>query len=158
MKRILVREEVCSGCRACEIACVVHHEDRFGTSTARIRVTKVEALGIDHPHVCRLCQNPPCAAACPNQALYQDAALGTVLLRPDDCIGCGECVDACPFGMVSLHPESGLASICDLCGGEPACVVRCATGAISYSDLDAATSRRRRDLAIAAAERGAEVE
>jgi hypothetical protein len=34
--------------------------------------------------------------------------------------------------MVALHPETGLALICDLCGGDPACVKRCATGAIAW--------------------------
>ena len=150
MKRILVREDVCSGCRACEVACVAWHEGHFGTSTARIRVTKVEHLGIDHPHVCRLCRRSPCVDACPTGALYKDETLGTgaVLLRPDDCIGCSACVDACPFGMTALHPETGLALICDLCGGDPACVKRCATGAIVYTDTEAGARAKRERLAI----------
>lgn len=134
MKRILVREDLCSGCRACEIACVAHHDGRFGTATARIRVTKIEPLGIDQPHVCRLCRRAPCVAACPTEALYRDGTTGAVLLRPDDCTGCAACMDACPFDMVTLHAETGLPLICDLCGGDPACVRRCATGAIEYAD------------------------
>jgi Fe-S-cluster-containing hydrogenase component 2 len=39
--------------------------------------------------------------------------------------------------MVALHPETGLALVCDLCGGDPACVKRCATGAIVYHDVGA---------------------
>lgn len=133
MKRILVDKDVCSGCRACQVACVAKHDGRFGLATARIRVTKVEPLGVDHPHVCRLCQRPLCVEACPTGALHKDGTTGAVLLSPDDCIGCSACVDACPFGMVALHPETGLAVICDLCGGDPACVKRCATGAIMYA-------------------------
>jgi len=145
VKRILVNADVCSGCRACEIACVVHHERRFGTATARIRVTKIEPLGIDQPHVCRLCRRAPCVEACPTAALYRDEEMGTgaVLVRPDGCIGCGACVEACPFGVVALHPESGVAIICDLCGGDPACVKRCATGAIRYDDPAARAGARR---------------
>jgi Fe-S-cluster-containing hydrogenase component 2 len=134
MKRILVQEDVCSGCRACEVACVAWHEGRFGTVTARIRVTKVEPLGVDRPHVCRLCRRAPCVAACPTEALRRDEATGAILLRSGDCIACAACVEACPFGMATLHPETGLALICDLCGGDPACVKRCATGAILYAD------------------------
>ena len=148
VKRILVRQDLCSGCRACEVACVAWHEGRFGTTTARIRVTKIEPLGVDHPHVCRLCRRPPCVAACPTGALYKDETTGAVLLRPDDCIGCSACVDACPFGMAALHPESGLALICDLCGGDPACVKRCATGAILYDDAEAGARAKREKLAV----------
>jgi carbon-monoxide dehydrogenase iron sulfur subunit len=103
-------------------------------------------LGVDHPHVCRLCRPAPCIAACPTGALYQDETTGAILLRPDDCIGCSACVDACPFGMVALHPQTGLALICDLCGGDPACVKRCATGAIVYDNVGARV--RREKLAI----------
>ncbi len=136
MKRIVVREALCSGCRACELACVARHEGRFGTATARIHVTKVEAQGVDRPHVCRLCRRAPCVAACPSGALYRDETTGAVLLHADDCIGCAACADACPFGMAALHPETGLALMCDLCGGEPACVRRCATGAITYAEAE----------------------
>ncbi len=134
LKRIHVHEGLCSGCRACQVACVAWHEGRFGTATARIRVTKVEPLGVDHPHVCRLCGRPPCVAACPTEALYTDEGTEAVLFRPGDCNVCSACVDACPFGMVTLRPDTGLALICDLCGGDPACVKRCATGAILYAE------------------------
>jgi Fe-S-cluster-containing hydrogenase component 2 len=146
LKRLLVQEELCSGCRACEVACVAQHEGRFGTSAARIRVIKVEPRGIDHPHVCRLCRRPPCVEACPSKALVRDEDTGAVMLRPADCIGCAACVDACPFGMVVLHPETGLALICDLCGGDPACVKRCATGAISFADAGAGARKKRQRL------------
>ncbi len=134
MRRIVVRKELCSGCRACMVACVARHDGRFGISSARLRITKVEPQGLDEPHVCRLCGRPPCVASCPTEALYKDESTGAVLLWPDDCDGCSACVDACPFGMVGLHPESGLALICDLCGGDPACAKRCATGAIAYAE------------------------
>ncbi len=146
MKRILVREEICSGCRACEVACVAQHEGQFGTATARIHVSKIEHLGLDQPHVCRLCRRAPCVAACPSGALYKDERTGAVLLRADDCIGCSACVDACPFGMAALHPESGMALLCDLCGGDPACVKRCATGAIVYDDTGAGARAKRESL------------
>jgi Fe-S-cluster-containing dehydrogenase component len=67
-------------------------------------------------------------------ALYRDEALGAVRLRTERCIGCAACVDACPFGMAALHPRTGVAMICDLCGGHPECVKRCATGAIVYAE------------------------
>ena len=146
VKRILVNEQSCSGCRACEVACVAEHEGRFGTAAARIRVAKIDALGVDRPHVCRLCRRPPCVAACPTQALTRDDDLGAVILDPDECIGCSACVDDCPFGMISLHRETGLPLVCNLCGGDPACVKRCATGAIVDGDPRAAASALRQML------------
>ncbi len=134
MKRILVREELCSGCRACQVTCVVRHDGRFGTASSRIRVTKNEPIGLDQPHVCRLCRRSPCAAACLTKALYKDEITGAILLHPDSCTGCSACVAACSFDMPRLHPQTGLAIICDLCGGDPACVKRCATGAIVYAE------------------------
>ncbi len=132
MKRIRVHAERCSGCRACLMACVVRHDGRFGTATARLRVAKVDEQGTDRPEVCHLCRRAPCAAACPNGALCRDEATGALLLRSAACTGCGDCLAACPFGMVALHPETKEALVCDLCGGDPACVKRCATGAIEY--------------------------
>jgi Fe-S-cluster-containing hydrogenase component 2 len=146
MKRILVREGVCSGCRACEVACVVHHEGRFGTAATRIHVVKNEPLGVDEPHVCRLCHHAACVAACPTEALDKDGTTGALVLVTEECIGCSACVDACPFGVATLHPESGLALICDLCSGDPACVKRCATGAISYAGTGAGARARREGL------------
>jgi len=134
MKRILTRKEVCSGCRACEVACVARHDGRFGTAMARIKVTKIEPVGLDVPNVCRLCQRPACVAACPTEALYRDEIMSVVRVKAMDCIGCSACVDECPFGMVMLHPETDLPLVCDLCDGDPVCVKRCATGAIIYTD------------------------
>lgn len=135
MKRIVVHQDVCSGCRACQVACVAQHEGRFGTAQARIRVVKDEPRGLDRPQVCRLCRPAPCLAACAAGAIYRDGRTGAIRVRVDSepaCTGCGACVPACPFGMVALHPETGRALICDLCGGDPACVKRCATEAIGY--------------------------
>jgi Fe-S-cluster-containing hydrogenase component 2 len=147
MKRILVDARVCSGCRACEVACVARHEGRFGTAVARIHVTKIEHLGLDVPHVCRQCRRAPCVDACPSGALGRDTRTGAVIVHAGECIGCAACVDACPFGMAALHPETGLALICTLCGGDPACVKRCATGAIVYGDTDARAKAKRDKLA-----------
>jgi Fe-S-cluster-containing dehydrogenase component len=126
---------LCTGCRACQVACVARHEGRFGVFTARLRIVKDEPMGLDQPHVCRLCRRAPCLDACPTGALSRDDSTSAIVLSAEACDSCSLCIEACPFGMVALHYEIGLPLICDLCGGEPACVLRCPTGAIAYGDL-----------------------
>jgi Fe-S-cluster-containing dehydrogenase component len=155
-RRILVHQDLCSGCRACQVACVAQHESHFGTATARIHVTKIEPLGLDQPHVCRLCHQAPCLAACPAGALVRKEVSGPILVQAEDCIGCSACVDACPFGVATLHPETGVVLICDLCQGDPACVKRCATGAIVYTELDAGPRSKRQALTIEVYDGGVE--
>jgi Fe-S-cluster-containing hydrogenase component 2 len=52
--------------------------------------------------------------------------------------------------MADLHPQTGMALICDLCGGDPACVKRCATGAIVYTQTGAGARAKREDLVVRA--------
>jgi Fe-S-cluster-containing dehydrogenase component len=153
MQRILVSSEICSGCRACEVTCVARHEGGFGVALSRIKVTKLEPQGHDVPAVCRRCRRPGCVEACPTGALWRDENLGVIRLRAEECLGCGACVDGCPFGMVTLRPSDSLPLICDLCEGDPACVRRCATGAIRWGDEQAPARARREALARKAAER-----
>src|SRR5512142_2033904 len=130
--RILIEISSCTGCRACEAACVLFHESALGTSTARVRIFKDEAEGLDEPRLCRLCPEPSCVASCPEGALERDPGLGVVRLDPDRCTSCGVCASACPFGSVAIDPRNGLPLFCDLCGGHPACVVRCSTGSLRW--------------------------
>lgn len=118
------------------MACVARHEGWFGVHTARLRVVKDEPLGVDRPEVCQQCQPAPCVASCPTGALYRDERTGAVLVRGEMCVACAICAGACPFGMVAFHPETGTALICDLCRDDPACVRRCATGALRYAETD----------------------
>lgn len=166
--RLHVLADRCTGCRTCEVACVAQHEGVFGRAAARIKVVKREPIGLDYPNVCRHCAHPPCVEACPVGALGRDVAdrllpadqlhpadcdhppTGAVILSREKCIGCGACVEACPFGAADLHPETGLALICDLCGGDPACVKRCATEAIIYGESGLQARQRREERTIRA--------
>ncbi len=129
--QLLTDEARCSGCRACELTCVARHDGHFATTTARIRVRKTETRGVDSPRVCRQCADAPCVTACPAGALVRHPSNGAIHLRRDDCLVCSACFDACPFEAVFPDPVSGMPLVCDLCDGEPACVKRCATGALS---------------------------
>lgn len=129
-KPIQVIARLCSGCRACEAACVFHHENLLGTSSARIRVHKDEAEGVDEPRLCHICPEPACIPSCPAKALSRDPELGVIRLDEGLCTACGLCLNACPFGSISLHPCTEMPLFCDLCGGAPACLPRCSPGAL----------------------------
>ncbi len=139
-KPIRIAAASCTGCRACEAVCVFFHDNALGTSSARVRIHKDEAEGLDEPRLCRLCDEPACVPSCPAGALRQDPELGTILLERDLCTSCGICATACPFGSVGIDPRDGRPLFCDLCGGSPACVSRCSPGALQFE----ATPRRPR--------------
>ena len=79
---------------------------------------------------CRHCLRAPCMEVCPAEALKRDPSTGAVVVDEALCIGCRDCVFACPFGAIKM--EAGKAIKCDLCGGDPACVRHCPTRALSF--------------------------
>jgi carbon-monoxide dehydrogenase iron sulfur subunit len=65
--------------------------------------------------VCRACPDPPCARVCPTDALMARPG-GGVRLQPDLCIGCGNCVEACPFRAIFWDARQNKAQVCVYCG------------------------------------------
>ena len=92
-------------------------------------------------------------AACPTGEIYRDGPSGAVLMKGTSCIGCRACVAACPFGMIVLDANRGVATKCDLCvdrlrmGQQPACVAGCPTGSLSVPETPE-MMRRKRELAV----------
>ena len=130
--RMLVDEEKCTGCRACELACSLANCQEFAPSKALLRVDKTETEGLDIPLICRQCGNAPCISACPTKALSKDASTKAVLVDQEKCIGCRLCSKACPFNSISFTVEKGKAAICHLCHGSPSCVKVCPSGALTF--------------------------
>ncbi|MBM3880763.1 MAG: 4Fe-4S dicluster domain-containing protein [Verrucomicrobia bacterium] len=92
------------------------------------------------PKLCNLCAHSPCAQVCPVGATF-DAPDGAVLVDPKYCIGCGFCIQACPYGCRFFNPYTRTADKCSLCyhritrGLRPACVEVCPTEARLFGDL-----------------------
>ena len=118
----------CSGCSRCEVNCSFFHSGKIGRSGSRIKVVKIEGIGIDYPVVCQQCRERYCTK-CPEKAIRVDS-LGQVIVSPTLCTACGTCEILCPIGAMELFEEIPL--VCDLCGGDPRCVKACTLGAIHY--------------------------
>lgn len=132
----------CMGCHACEVACKMEHGLETGP-----RLVRVLEHGADFfPVYCHHCANAPCRQACPVDAIDKTAD-GIVLIDDALCIGCGECIEACPFGAMQFDDEQGLAVKCDLCvhrvsaGMAPACSLVCATGCIAWGGMQKLVDR-----------------
>jgi len=117
----------CSGCRKCEIACSLFHENRIWPEASRIRVFML-IPGVDFPHFCAQCKDYPCVKSCPVDALSISKETSAVLVNAETCIACGQCIDACPGRIPHTHPKGKHILICDLCGGDPQCVKVCQEG------------------------------
>ncbi len=135
---------LCTGCAMCELACSYHHEGCYSPRLSRIRLVRFEDRGFSVPATCAYCERPACEEACPTGAFESDPATDAARVREARCIGCKECVNACPLGVIDLHPVHGVPMRCDLCGGDPACVKLCPTGALALQFVrDAVRDKRR---------------
>jgi Fe-S-cluster-containing hydrogenase component 2 len=120
----------CVGCRICEVACSSYHFGAVSPALSRIRVAKLEEIGIESAVACLSCLEKACLE-CPNQALSAGPS-GQILLDIQLCSGCRECVDACPIGAAGFY--DGQPLFCDLCSGDISCVQACPAAALSYRE------------------------
>lgn len=122
----------CSGCKQCELICSFVHEQRYSPRLSRIKVIHFEEKGLSVAVTCAYCDRPVCEEVCPVGAMSHDPESGGALVREELCIGCKECVNACPLGAVEMHPGKHVALRCNLCGGDPACVKYCPYKALKF--------------------------
>jgi len=147
-KAITVNIEKCMACRGCEIACALVHsksqvlEEAVTESPKPQARVKVEGAGdFAVPMQCRHCEDAPCVAVCPTNAIHRHTPNDPVLIDCDKCIGCKYCLMACPFGVIELTRDGKAVAKCDLClertkvGEEPACVLACPTKALKFEEI-----------------------
>jgi len=158
------------GCRSCELACALAHsaaEDLASLVASDERPghsISVEACGKQAvPVHCNHCEDAPCVLACPTGAMHREKPDGPVTLDTAKCIGCSMCVQACPFGVLTVRRGGRGVLKCDLCierlakGLEPACVAACPTKALVFCEEEEVVKTKRRQAAerlVSAQERG----
>jgi len=95
---------------------------------------------------CNHCIDPHCVNACPTTALIKNDS-GPVVYRKELCIGCGYCINACPFDVPKFDEENRVIEKCTFCSErlkeemEPACVQACPTDTLVLMDLEEAQRR-----------------
>lgn len=134
----------CIGCQACTVACEMENAVPTGKFRTIVNNYELADQGKTHnvvlPRLCNHCENPPCIPVCPVQATYQRAD-GIVVVDNTRCVGCGYCVQACPYDARFINPETQTADKCTFCvhrveaGLLPACVETCVGGARIFGDL-----------------------
>jgi CRP-like cAMP-binding protein/thioredoxin reductase/Fe-S-cluster-containing hydrogenase component 2 len=149
---LLIDYDRCIRCDNCEHACAMVHQ---GVSLLDRRAG--QTFGSIHvPASCRHCEHPRCMKDCPPDAIRRSPQ-GEIYIS-DTCIGCGNCREHCPYGVIQMgtptpdrppslldvflgrkpakkRAEAGASSKamkCDMCIGllgGAACVRECPTGA-----------------------------
>ena len=143
----------CTGCKTCDLACKDYND--LGSSVTFRRVYDVEggtwnagtdgtwtstAMVYHVSNACNHCDNPACAAACPQDAYVKEEATGFVHNDPSKCIGCGTCVEACPYGAPRLG-DGNVAVKCHGCearveeGNAPVCVEACPLRCLEFGEI-----------------------
>jgi tetrathionate reductase subunit B len=149
----------CVGCQSCTVSCGVENAVPLGEFRTSVNEYAMGATPEDGrssalavvPRLCNHCEKPACVPVCPVGATFRRED-GLVLIDATKCIGCGFCVQACPYGARFLNRATHTADKCTFCahrlaaGLLPACVENCVGGARIFGDMRDARSPIRRIL------------
>lgn len=108
----------CIGCQACTVACSMENLVPLGQFRTIVSTYEVDVTGdprrVTLPRLCNHCENPPCVEVCPTQATYKRED-GIVVVDNTVCIGCGYCVQGCPYDARFINSEIHTVDKCTFC-------------------------------------------
>ena len=137
----VIDQSRCIGCEACVQACMECGTHR-GQSLIHLDRVDRAATTQTTVMVCMHCEDPTCAQVCPADAIKQtENGIVQSALKPR-CIGCSNCVLACPFGVPKYMAEIDQMMKCDMCtdrtseGLKPMCASVCPSEALWYGTID----------------------
>ena len=140
----------CYGCMACVAACAAENNVPIGAFRTWVeRYVRADGNVVFVPKQCNHCENPPCVKSCPTGATFKRED-GLVLINDEICIGCGACIQACPYGARFINLVKGVVDKCTFCdhrlakGLLPACVEACPTAARIFGDISDLSSEIRK--------------
>jgi anaerobic dimethyl sulfoxide reductase subunit B len=138
---IVFDSKKCIRCHSCEVACQLENTAPPGVLLRQVRSHETGAYPSSREHfisrACFHCNDPSCVSACPAGALRRRPD-GVVQHDASKCIGCGYCIQTCPFFVPQFSPEQKVMRKCSFCaqridyGKKPACVAKCTTGSLTY--------------------------
>jgi formate dehydrogenase iron-sulfur subunit len=162
----LIDVSKCIGCKACQSACIEWNDtvEEIGVNVGvyenppdltpnmftLMRFTEWENPDGDLEWLirkdgCMHCEDPGCLKACPAPGAIVQYSNGIVDFVHENCIGCGYCVDGCPFNIPRISKVDHKAYKCTLCsdrvalGQGPACAKACPTQAIVFGTKEEMT-------------------
>ncbi len=146
----------CVGCRACQMACKNWNQldsesnDREGIyespldlsadTWTLIKLAEHGDAWSFSNYQCMHCAEASCVSVCPTGAATHNGEF--VVIDQEWCVGCGYCVQACPFNVPHRSEKTGTARKCTFCndraanGDQPACASACPTGALTWGQRD----------------------
>ncbi len=145
-------QDICTGCKTCQVACKETHKLPVGNLYRRVLnyqggTWERNEAGTYIPEgvfgyfvsiACNHCTNPACVESCPTGAMQKDADTGIVWTDHNVCIGCKTCQTVCPYDAPTFGEEEGYMLKCDMCAGElardrkPICVAGCPMRALDF--------------------------
>ena len=134
MKKILIDVGMCTGCGQCALTCAFKNSQTFDLAQSNIQVVQWEDICLSVTVVCQQCQDAACISVCPTEAISFHPRTGAIQIDMDICTQCHECVEECRYHVIQITPV-GDPHTCDLCDGNPKCVIACYPQALSFVEI-----------------------
>jgi len=134
----------CTGCGLCELICSLVHTKTCDPTRSRIRILRIEKKFAIIQTFCQQCEDAACIAACPVSAIEHNESTGAIEIDHELCTMCEECIAACPFKGIYSDSIDEKIIACDLCDGDPKCVMYCETKAIEFLKKDSAGIQKKK--------------